>query len=161
MRSAFRTSAARQDLAKRFGTLEAVRKATREELIAIPDVGGIVADSILSFFEDSNISADRPAASSASLPRANRRQTRALPSQERRSWSPEPCPHLDARSGNADRTKRRKRSVSKKTDYALWRREAGSKLDKARELGVTLLTEREFLALIGEAPRKEGAVTLF
>ena len=39
-----------KDLAKRFGTLKAVRAATREELLAIPDVGEIVAQSILSFF---------------------------------------------------------------------------------------------------------------
>ena len=52
-------------------------------------------------------------------------------------------------------------SVSKKTDYVLYGESAGSKLDKARELGVPLLTENEFLALIGEAPREESAVTLF
>ena len=52
-------------------------------------------------------------------------------------------------------------SVSKKTDYVLYGESAGSKLDKARELGVPLLTESEFLALIGEEPREESAVTLF
>ena len=51
-----------KDLAKRFGTLEAVRAATREELLAIPDVGGIVAESILSFFGDvEHLRTDRPA----------------------------------------------------------------------------------------------------
>ena len=48
-------------------------------------------------------------------------------------------------------------SVSKKTDYVLYGESAGSKLDKARELGVPLLTEAEFLELLGEPPRDRFA----
>ena len=43
----------------------------------------------------------------------------------------------------------------------LYGESAGSKLDKAHELGIPLLTEAEFLTLIGASPREEGAVTLF
>ena len=41
-------------------------------------------------------------------------------------------------------------SVSKKTDYVVVGEDAGSKADRARELGVTILTESEFLALVNE-----------
>ncbi|PKM40403.1 MAG: DNA ligase (NAD(+)) LigA [Firmicutes bacterium HGW-Firmicutes-9] len=154
-----------KDLAKRFGTLEAVRKATREELIAIPDVGGIVADSILSFFEDSNISAQidqllalgvspqNEQAANTSSPIAGKTivVTGTLPTLGRR----------DAETLIEQNGAKAAGSVSKKTDYVLYGESAGSKLDKARELGVPLLTESEFLALIGEAPHEEGSVTLF
>jgi DNA ligase (NAD+) len=41
-------------------------------------------------------------------------------------------------------------SVSKKTSYVVVGRDPGSKLDQARTLGVTILTEQEFAALIGK-----------
>jgi DNA ligase (NAD+) len=40
-------------------------------------------------------------------------------------------------------------SVSKKTDYVIVGEEPGSKADKARELGVTMLDEKEFLKILG------------
>ena len=55
-------------------------------------------------------------------------------------------------------------SVSKKTDYVLYGENAGSKLDKAREFNVPLLTEAEFLALLGMPQREQQeqtSVTLF
>ena len=154
-----------KDLAKRFGTLDAVRNATREELLAIPDVGGIVAESILSFFGDANISAQidqllaygvspqSELAANTSSPIAGKTivVTGTLPTLGRR----EAEALIEQNGANAAG------SVSKKTDYVLYGESAGSKLDKARELGVPLLTEREFLALIGEASREKNTVTLF
>jgi len=154
-----------KDLAKRFGTLEAVRKATREELIAIPDVGGIVADSILSFFEDSNISAqiDQLLALGVS-PQSEQAANTSSPIAGKTIVVTGTLPTLGRREAETlieQNGAKAAGSVSKKTDYVLYGESAGSKLDKARELGVPLLTESEFLALIGESPREEGAVTLF
>lgn len=154
-----------KDLAKRFGTLEAVRAATREELLAIPDVGGIVAESILSFFGDANITAqiDQLLAHGVS-PQSEQAANTASPIAGKTIVVTGTLPTLGRREAEAlieQNGANAAGSVSKKTDYVLYGESAGSKLDKARELGIPLLTENEFLALIGEEPRAESAVTLF
>ena len=154
-----------KDLAKRFGTLEAVRNASRDELLAIPDVGGIVAESILSFFGDANISAQIDQLLSYGVsPQSEQAANTSSPIAGKTIVVTGTLPTLDRREAEAlieQNGAKAAGSVSKKTDYVLYGESAGSKLDKARELGVPLLTENEFLALIGEAPREESAVTLF
>ena len=157
-----------KDLAKRFGNLEDVRKATREELLAIPDIGGIIAESILSFFGDHNIAAQidtllaygvspqREQAANTASPIAGMTiaVTGTLPTLGRR----------EAETLIEQNGAKAAGSVSKKTDYVLYGENAGSKLDKARELNVSLLTEPEFLKLIGLPPRttdNDTPVTLF
>ncbi len=143
-----------RDLAKRFGTLEAVRTATREELIAIPDVGEIVADSIIGFFSDPSIAAQVDALLSLSVSPVPEETaggdspisgktivvTGTLPTLSRR----EAETMIERHGGKAAG------SVSKKTDYVLAGEAAGSKLTKARELGVTVLDEAAFRALLAE-----------
>ena len=154
-----------KDLAKRFGTLEAVRAATREELLAIPDVGGIVAESILSFFADANIASQIDQLLSYGVsPQSEQAANTASPIAGKTIVVTGTLPTLDRRQAEAlieQNGAKAAGSVSKKTDYVLYGESAGSKLDKARELGVALLTEAELLALIGEVPREEGNVTLF
>ncbi|MEA4869455.1 DNA ligase [bioreactor metagenome] len=157
-----------KDLAKRFGNLAAVRAATREELLAIPDIGGIVAESVLSFFGDANIAAqidtllsygvspesEQAANTASSIAGKTIVVTGTLPTLGRR----------EAETLIEQNGAKAAGSVSKKTDYVLYGESAGSKLDKARELNIPLLTEQEFLELIGEPPHTEesGApVTLF
>ena len=154
-----------KDLAKRFGTLSAVRAATQEELLAIPDVGGIVAESILSFFGDRNIASqiDQLLAYGVS-PQSEQAANTASPITGKTIVVTGTLPTLGRREAEAlieQNGANAAGSVSKKTDYVLYGESAGSKLDKARELGIPLLTEAEFLALIGASPREEGAVTLF
>ena len=149
-----------KDLAKRFGTLEAVRAATREELLAIPDVGGIVAESILSFFGDANISAQIDQLLSYGVsPQSEQSANILSPIAGKTIVVTGTLPTLGRREAEAlieQNGAKAAGSVSKKTDYVLYGESAGSKLDKARELGVPLLTESDFLKLIGEPARDEA-----
>ncbi len=154
-----------KDLAKRFGSLSAVRAATREELLAIPDVGGIVAESILSFFGDANIASqiDQLLARGVS-PQSEQAANTNSPIAGRTIVVTGTLPTLGRREAEAlieQNGAKAAGSVSKKTDYVLYGESAGSKLDKAREFGVPLLTEAEFLSLIGETPREDSPATLF
>ncbi len=145
-----------KDLARRFGTIEALRSATVEQLTEVPDVGEIVAQSIVEFFADPSIATqvdrllahgvkprpeevqqDSPISGktivvTGTLEKLDRRQAEAL---------------IESLGGKAAG------SVSKKTDYVLAGESAGSKLTKARELGVRVLNEQDFFELIGETTR--------
>ncbi len=146
-----------KDLARRFGTFDAVRAATREELLAIPDVGGIVAESILSFFGDANIAAqiDQLLAHGVS-PQSGQAANTLSPIAGKTIVVTGTLPSLGRREAEAlieQNGAKAAGSVSKKTDYVLYGESAGSKLDKARELSIPLLTEAAFLELIGEPAR--------
>ena len=131
-------------------------------------VGEIVAQSILSFFGDANIyaqidallrygvSPQSEAAANVASPIAGKTivVTGTLPTLGRRE-----AETLIERNGA-----KAAGSVSKKTDYVLYGESAGSKLDKARELNVPLLTETEFLAMLGmpqSEQQEQTPVTLF
>ncbi|MEN6419181.1 MAG: helix-hairpin-helix domain-containing protein, partial [Clostridiaceae bacterium] len=129
-----------KDLAKRFGTLEAVRKATREELLAISDVGEIVADSILKFFADASIAAQIDTLLSYGVaPQSEQAANTSSPISGKTIVVTGTLPTLGRREAEAlieQNGGKTAGSVSKKTDYVLYGESAGSKLDKARELGV-------------------------
>ncbi len=142
-----------RELARSFGTLEQVRAATREQLTAIPDIGEIVADSIVSFFGDARIRAQIDALLSCGVmpqPETGREPagtlagktivvTGTLPHLGRRD-----AEELIERHGGHAAS-----SVSKKTDYVLAGENAGSKLDKAASLSIPVLDEAAFLDMIG------------
>jgi len=144
-----------RDIAGHFGSLESIMSASLEELTAIPDVGGIVAQSVVEFFSfpenrrmiDRLLSAGVTPAEKA-LPDADAPQplagktvvvTGTLPSLSRN----EAEDLIRAMGGTASG------SVSKKTAYVLAGEKAGSKLDKARQLGIPVLDEAAFMHLIG------------
>ena len=142
-----------KDLARHFGTLDALMDATREQLLEVNDVGPIVADSVQQFFAQphhreiverlravgitwpeggAEQQGLRPLAGqtlvlTGTLPTMGRDQAQAL---------------IEAAGGKVSG------SVSKKTAYVVAGAEAGSKLAKALELGVTVIDEAGLLALL-------------
>ena len=142
-----------KDLARHFGTLEAIMAAGEEQLLEAPDVGPVVAQSIAHFFREPHnrevIAAMRKLGVSwpetavmrpSSLPLAAR--TFVLTGTLAGMTRDEAKERIEALGGKVAG------SVSKKTDYVVAGSEAGSKLDKARELGVAVLDERGLLELL-------------
>lgn len=142
-----------RDLARHFGKLDGVMDASVEQLLEVPDVGPIVAESIHAFFLQPHnrevieqlracgvhweegepaVQAPKPLSGktvvlTGTLPTLSRDEAKEM---------------LEAAGAKVAG------SVSKKTDYVIAGAEAGSKLDKARELGVAVLDEDGLRALL-------------
>jgi DNA ligase (NAD+) len=137
-----------RDLSLTFGTLDKLRNATFDELIAIEDVGEIVAESVLSFFHDPRISQQiddliaygvSPEADLAAVdsPISGKTivVTGTLPTLSRKEAEDLIQSHGGKAAG----------SVSKKTDYVLAGEAAGSKLTKAQALNIPIIDEQTLL----------------
>ena len=154
------------DLMAHFGTLEALMGASEQELVDIEDVGGIVAASITEYFADEEKHA-KPITSPFSVainrlleagvrPQMHAQQdagtlfegmtfvlTGTLPTLSRAQ-----AQEMIRKNGG-----KATGSVSKKTSIVLAGESAGSKLDKARELGVRIIDEAQFLQMIEQQKR--------
>jgi len=144
-----------KDLARHFGTLDALMDASVEQLMEAPDVGPVVAESIAAFFRESHNregveqlraagvhwEEGAPAARAADGPFTGKIVvlTGTLASMSR----DEAKARIEEAGGKVTG------SVSKKTGYVVAGEEAGSKLDRAKELGVAVLDEKDFLKLLG------------
>jgi len=149
-------SSTARDLARRFGTLEALRAATKEQLLEVPDVGEIVADSIVAFFGEVRNRRVLDALHAAGV--------RPIPEEAAATEGPfvgktivftgnlETMSRDEAKELAAKLGAKAAGSVSKKTDLVVAGPGAGSKLAKARELGVKVVDEQEFLRMIGKRP---------
>jgi DNA ligase (NAD+) len=143
-------------LARAFRTLERLGEATVEELDAVPEIGLTVAESVRDWFgdegnrdlirrlrEEAGVRTELAGgAASAGDERFAGKQfvlTGRLASMTREEAGAE----IEARGGRVTS------SVSKKTDFVVAGEEAGSKLDKARALGVAVLDEGQFRELLG------------
>ncbi len=147
-----------RDLARHFGTLDAVMNANVDQLLQVPDVGPVVAESVHTFFQQAHNREvveqlracgvhwpEGPPAPVVSLPLAGKTVvlTGTLPTLSR----DEAKALLEAAGAKVAG------SVSKKTHYVVAGAEAGSKLDKANELGVAVLDEAGLRSLLeGAAP---------
>ncbi|MFM1802214.1 MAG: ligA ligase [Planctomycetota bacterium] len=133
-------------LAERYGTLQALREARLEELESTPEVGSIVAGSIHEFFrrESTVTLLDELALAGVEPTKVERRVTDGLPLSGKTVVLTGTLPRR-ARHEAETLIKRlggkTSGSVSKKTDFVLAGAEAGSKLEKARSLGVTIVDE--------------------
>jgi DNA ligase (NAD+) len=138
------------DLANRFGSIEPLIEASEEELSVIPNIGAVVARSIVNWFENKGnrelvrslikagvkiekVAIERTPISGKSivvtgtLERMSREEIKEKVRKAGGDWSS---------------------SVSKNTDYVVVGENPGSKADKARDLGVKILDEGEFLKLL-------------
>ena len=142
-----------KDLARHFGTLAALRAASEAELSEIEDVGPVVAKDVSDFFRDARIAAqidrllelgvqpeETVAGDAGDLPLKGLTVviTGTLSTLSRRD-----AEALVERNGG-----KAAGSVSKKTAFVVVGENAGSKADKAKELGIPMLTEEEFLKRI-------------
>lgn len=145
-----------RDIANHFGTLKNVMEADMEQLLAVPDVGEIVAQSVIEFFSfeenrrmvarllDSGVQPEEKdlSAPQGEMPLTGKTVvvTGTLPTLSRNE-----AEDLIRKMGGTAAG-----SVSKKTSYVLAGEKAGSKLTKAQTLGIPVLDEEAFMRLIGK-----------
>ncbi len=144
-----------KELARHFGTLDGVMSASETQLLEVADIGPVVATSIHTFFSQAhnrevveqlracgvNWEEGEPAAVAPKpLSRKTFVITGTLPTLSR----DEAKDRLEAAGAKVAG------SVSKKTDYVVAGAEAGSKLEKAQALGVSVIDEAAMLALLSE-----------
>ena len=141
-------------LADRFGSLDALINANEEELAAIPGIGPVVAASIARFFsEPENLEVLQKLKEAGVAPKAEaRRETAAFAGKTvvftggLESMTREQAEALVRKLGANPSS-----SVSKNTDLVVAGEKAGSKLEKARQLGVKVISETEFVDLLKES----------
>lgn len=142
-----------RDLARHFGAFAALRSASVAELDAVPGVGDKMAEVIAAFFDDPRNAAvidallarvhlreEAPAPSGGALDGATFVFTGGLASVSR-DRAKQLIESLGARATG---------SVSKRTTFVVAGEDAGSKLDKARDLGIEILDEAAFLTLLAK-----------
>ncbi len=141
-----------QVLAEHFGSLTALREASREELEAIDQIGPVMAESIYDYFREPRHQAvidDLLAAGVQPRAEAGRARTGAFSGKTVVvTGSLENFTRQQAQQAIKDAGGKASSSVSKKTDFVVAGAEPGSKLDKARELGVAVIDERQFMEML-------------
>ena len=145
-------------LASRYLSLDKLAGATEEGLQSIPSIGPKISESIAAFFRQEGnrniidklrkvgvkLEEAPPQAKPGGLPLAGKEFV--ITGKLASSTRSEAETRVKALGGMAGS------SVTKKTSYVVVGEDPGSKLDKARKMGVTILTEEEFVRMIGKGP---------
>lgn len=145
---------AAQVLCNAFPTMEQIQNASEEEIAQIEGFGGIMAKEVVAFFQKESVrrlverlgelgismEAQQKESHGDKLAGSTFVLTGTLPTMSRKEASQ----LIESHGGKVTS------SVSKKTSYVLAGEEAGSKLEKAQQLGIPILTEEEFLQMIQE-----------
>ena len=143
-------------LAQHFGSIEAIRNATEEQIAEVPDVGPVVAKSIATFFaQGENEEVLRKLSEAGIDPRVEqRRESEAFSGKSivftgalQRMTREEAQALVYKLGGNPSS------SVSGNTSLVVAGEKAGSKLDKATSLGVPIVSEDEFLEMVKQAEK--------
>jgi len=141
-------------LARQFGSLKGLAEATVEELDEVPEIGLTVAQSVRDWFDDegnrklcdrlrdAGVKTELEKSSTAASDDRFAGKQFVLTGKMESFTRDEARELIEARGGRVNS------SVSKKTDFVLAGEEAGSKLDKAIELGVTVIDEEQFKKMI-------------
>ncbi|WP_417377666.1 NAD-dependent DNA ligase LigA [Gimesia sp.] len=143
-------------LEKQFGTLDEIAEQSVEELAAVDEIGPVIAESVYNFFHSdfgSSLIADLKAAGlNMGNPVEKREESSGILDGKTlvvtgtlTQFTRDEAKELIRKHGG-----KASGSVSSKTDYLVAGEKAGSKLAKAEELNVTVLSETEFLELLGE-----------
>lgn len=140
------------DLAEQFGSLGNLAKAAKEDLEKVPDVGGVVAESLVEWFR---------AKENLEFLKRLRKAGVKIQSEKRKEISEKLKGKVFVLTGTLQAMTREEakakirelggevsESVSKKTSYVVAGENPGSKLKSARKLGIPVLEEREFLNLL-------------
>jgi DNA ligase (NAD+) len=139
-------------LADHFGSLEAIRDAKLEELEEVHEIGPRIALAIHEFFQERKNRELLDRLRAAGLRFTKERKQRGTALAGKTFVLTGTLPTLkrdDAKKRIEDAGGKVAGSVSKKTDYVVAGDDAGSKLDKAKELGVSVIDESQMLKLIG------------
>jgi DNA ligase (NAD+) len=141
-----------RDLSRHFGSFDRLMQASEDALVAVPDIGPVVARSIRQFFDEPH---NREVIGALRAAGISWKETAGVPARapaERKSFvltgTLSGMTRDEARARIEQKGHKLTASVSRKTDYVVAGSEAGSKLEKARELGVAVLDENGLLDLL-------------
>ena len=141
-----------KDLVNKFKSIEGLKSATFDELVSVQDVGDIVAKCVLEFFQEEKVLATidellklgvNPSFEEKVIVESSFNGKTVVVTGTLQNYSRgEIKAKLESLGAKVSG------SVSKKTDYVIAGEEAGSKLTKAQDLGVTVLSEEEFEKMV-------------